>query len=63
MKPKLTLEEPRAYDPGHYNMDDVRRAFIPAESPSHKRKAKAGRARAQQEDRGRLVGKLPKEKL
>ena len=62
MKPKLTLEEPRAYEASRFNMDDVRRAFIPAESPSHKRKAKAGRARAQQEDRGKLVGRLPKEK-
>jgi len=60
MKPKLTLEEPRAYDASRYDMDDVRRAFIPAESPSHKRKAKAGKVRAAQPDRGKLVGRLPK---
>ena len=62
MKPKLTLEEPRAYEASRYNMDDIRRAFIPAESPSHKRKAKAGRARAQQEDRGPNHWQASKEK-
>ena len=35
---------------------------LPAESPAHKRKAKAGRVRAAQPDRGKLVGRLPKEK-
>lgn len=55
----MTDEKP--IDLSQYTIADIRRAFIPAESPSHKRKAKAGRVRAQQEDRGKLVGKLPKE--